>query len=63
MKHELLVGGIPVVNTPILGAIPKILDRITLDSLQKVIAEKWSGSLAERNISATKDAFMQVEVS
>ncbi|HEC89452.1 MAG TPA: pyruvate ferredoxin oxidoreductase, partial [Thermoplasmatales archaeon] len=63
LKHELLVGGIPVVNTPILGAIPKILDRITLDSLQKVIAEKWSGSLAERNISATKDAFMQVEVS
>ena len=63
LKHELLVGGIPVVNTPILGAIPKLLDRITLDSLQKVIAEKWSGDLAERNIAATKDAFSQVEVS
>ena len=63
LKYDILVGGIPVVNTPILGAVPKILDRITLESLQKVIKEKWSGNLAERNISATKDAFIQVEVS
>ena len=27
LKNDILVGGIPVVNTPILGAIPKILDK------------------------------------
>ena len=43
LKHEILVGGIPVVNTPILGAIPKILDRVTLKSIQNVIKNKWKG--------------------
>ena len=37
IKHEILVGGIPVVNTPILGAIPRILDRVTLNSIQETI--------------------------
>ena len=63
LKHEILVGGIPVVNTPILGAVPKILDRVTLTSIQKVIRNKWKGDLSEKNIKATKDAFDLVEVN
>jgi Pyruvate/2-oxoacid:ferredoxin oxidoreductase gamma subunit len=55
----------PVVNTPILGSIPKILDRITLRSIQDVIRSKWTGKkeLGERNVKATQDAFDQTEVS
>ena len=41
LKNEILVGGIPVVNTPILGAVPKILDRVSLASIQKNIKMKW----------------------
>ncbi len=63
IKHDILVGGIPVVNTPILGAIPKILDRVTLQSLQKSIQNKWAADIATKNIAATKDAFDLVEVS
>ena len=63
LKHEILVGGIPVVNTPILGSIPKLLDRVTLKSIQKTIKEKWEGALAEKNVKATQDAYDHVGVN
>jgi 2-oxoacid:acceptor oxidoreductase gamma subunit (pyruvate/2-ketoisovalerate family) len=65
LKYNILVGGMPVVNTPILGSIPKILDRVTLQSIQNVIRGKWIGKkeLGERNVKATQDAFDQTEVS
>ena len=63
IKYEILVGGIPVVNTPILGAVPKILDRVTLPSIQCVIKNKWKGELSNRNVKATDDAFNEVEVN
>jgi 2-oxoacid:acceptor oxidoreductase gamma subunit (pyruvate/2-ketoisovalerate family) len=63
LKYDILVGGIPVVNTPILGSVPKILDRVTLQSIQKVIRSKWTGKkdLGERNVQATQDAYDQTE--
>lgn len=63
LKYDILVGGIPVVNTPILGSVPKILDRVTLQSIQKVIKSKWTGKkeLGERNVKATQDAYDQTE--
>ena len=63
LKNEILVGGIPVVNTPILGAIPKILDIVTLKSIKEIVKEKWKGELSDKNVKATQDAFDQVEVS
>ena len=62
IKHDILVGGIPVVNTPILGAVPKILDRVTLKSIQNIIQKKWKGELAQKNVKATQDAYESVEV-
>ena len=63
IKHDILVGGIPVINTPILGAVPKILDRVTLPSIQAVIKNKWKGESGEINVKATQDAYESVEVS
>ena len=63
IKHDILVGGIPVVNTPILGAVPKILDRVTLPSIQAVIKNKWIGEGGEINVKATQDAYESVEVN
>jgi 2-oxoacid:acceptor oxidoreductase gamma subunit (pyruvate/2-ketoisovalerate family) len=65
LKYDILVGGIPVVNTPILGSVPKILDRVTLKSIQQAINSKWTGKkeLGERNIKATQDAYDQTEVN
>jgi pyruvate ferredoxin oxidoreductase gamma subunit len=63
IKYGILVGGIPVVNTPILGAVPKILNKVTLASIQAVILEKWKGNAGKNNVNATNDAFKQVEVN
>jgi pyruvate ferredoxin oxidoreductase gamma subunit/2-oxoisovalerate ferredoxin oxidoreductase gamma subunit len=63
INHDILVGGIPVVNTPILGAVPKVLDKVTLKSIQNVISKKWKGDLGDKNIKATKDAYEQTEVN
>ena len=63
IKHDILVGGIPVVNTPILGAVPKILDRVTLKSIQETVKGKWKGELADKNVKATQDAYDQVELT
>lgn len=65
IKHDILVGGIPVVNTPILGSIPKILNRVSLESIQNVVGSKWAGKgdLSDKNIQATQDAFDHTEVS
>jgi pyruvate ferredoxin oxidoreductase gamma subunit/2-oxoisovalerate ferredoxin oxidoreductase gamma subunit len=62
LKHEILVGGIPVVNTPILGSVPKILDRVSLKAIQETVKGKWKGELANKNVKATQDAYDQVEV-
>jgi len=62
IKHGILVGGIPVVNTPILGAVPKLLDRVTLKSIQETVKGKWKSDLATKNVKATQDAYDQVEV-
>jgi pyruvate ferredoxin oxidoreductase gamma subunit/2-oxoisovalerate ferredoxin oxidoreductase gamma subunit len=63
LKNEILVGGIPVVNTPILGAVPKILNRVTLKTIQEIVKGKWKGELADKNVKATSEAFNQVEVN
>ena len=62
IKHNILVGGIPVVNTPILGAVPKILEKVTLKSIQEKIKSKWKEDLSKINVSATQDAYDLVEV-
>ena len=63
IKHDIKVGGIPVVNTPILGAIPRVLDKVTLSSIQAVVKGKWKGELSDKNVAATQDAYDLAEVN
>ena len=60
INNEILVGGIPVVNTPILGAVPRILEKVTLKSLQNTIKNKWKSELGDQNVKATQDAYDKV---
>ena len=52
-----------MVNTPILGAIPRILERVTLKSIQNTVRGKWKGEQADKNVKATQDAYDDVEVN
>ena len=63
IKNDILVGGIPVVNTPILGSVPRILDKITLKSIQKTIKNRWKGELGSINVKATEEAYKSTEVN
>jgi Pyruvate/2-oxoacid:ferredoxin oxidoreductase gamma subunit len=51
------------VNTPILGAVPKVLDKVTLSSIQESIKNRWKGELAEKNVRATEEAYNSTEVN
>jgi 2-oxoacid:acceptor oxidoreductase gamma subunit (pyruvate/2-ketoisovalerate family) len=57
LKHNLLVAGLPVVNTTMLGAFAKATGLIKLDTVQEVIKEKWPGKVGERNAEGAKEAY------
>ncbi|TFH05002.1 MAG: pyruvate ferredoxin oxidoreductase, partial [Candidatus Thorarchaeota archaeon] len=57
LKRGLLVGGLPVVNTTMLGAFAKATSLVKLETVQKLICENWSGKVGERNAEGAKDAY------
>ena len=63
VNHGLRVGGIPIVNTPILGAVPRVTDMVSLESIEQAIRQQWKGEAGERNARAARDAFEHTEVN
>lgn len=63
IRHDLLVSGIPIINTPVLGAIPRVSDVISLDTLQETIREQFRGEVGERNAQAAKEAYETTETN
>ena len=57
LKYGLLVAGLPVVNTTMLGAFAKATDLVKLETVQKVIREKWTGKVGDRNAEGAKEAY------
>ena len=59
LERGLLVAGLPVVNTTMLGAFAKATGLVKLETVQKVICDNWSGKVGERNSEGAKDAYDQ----
>jgi 2-oxoacid:acceptor oxidoreductase gamma subunit (pyruvate/2-ketoisovalerate family) len=57
LELNLLVAGLPVVNTSILGAFAKATDEVKLESVLKAVRETWSGGAGEQNSKATELAY------
>jgi 2-oxoacid:acceptor oxidoreductase gamma subunit (pyruvate/2-ketoisovalerate family) len=57
LELNLLVAGLPVVNTSILGAFAKATGEIRLGSVLKAVSETWSGGAGEKNSKATELAY------
>jgi len=57
LKYGLLVAGLPVVNTTMLGAFAKATGLVKLETVQKVIMEKWPGKVGEKNAQGAKEAY------
>lgn len=49
IKLGLLVAGLPVLNTVMLGAFARATGEIKLESVTETIREEWSGPLGEKN--------------
>ncbi|TFF95242.1 pyruvate ferredoxin oxidoreductase subunit gamma [Candidatus Thorarchaeota archaeon] len=57
LKHGLLVAGLPVVNTTMLGAFAKATGLVKLETVQDVIREKWPGKVGEKNAVGASEAY------
>ena len=60
LELNLLVAGLPVVNTAIIGAFAKATDEVKLDSVLKAIKETWTGGAAEKNVGAAERAYARL---
>lgn len=61
LELNLLVAGLPVVNTSILGAFAKATGEVKLESILKAVNETWSGAAGERNVRATELAYERLK--
>ena len=57
LELNLLVAGLPVVNTSILGAFAGATDEVKLDSVLKAVKRTWTGAAGEKNAKATELAY------
>jgi len=57
LELQLLVAGLPVLNTPMLGAFAKATDEVKLQSVLEVIKQEWPGTAGEKNAEAASLAY------
>jgi 2-oxoacid:acceptor oxidoreductase gamma subunit (pyruvate/2-ketoisovalerate family) len=57
LELNLLVAGLPIVNTSILGAFAKATEEVKLSSVLRAVKETWSGSAGEKNAKAAELAY------
>jgi len=62
IKKDIVVGGIPIVNTPIVGALPKLMDNLSIEAVGEAIMERWKGEAGKRNAAAAEEAYRRLRV-
>mgnify|MGYP000138421185 CR=1 FL=1 len=61
VRIALDVLGRPIYNTAMLGALIKASPLVTLESISKVVAERFPGAIGEKNIAVIKKAYEEAE--
>lgn len=51
----------PITNTAMLGAVTRVTGIVSLESVEKVVSERFSGSLMEKNVGVIKEAYKEVK--
>jgi len=59
LQEGLIVSGIPVVNTPMIGALAKFLG-ISIEAVKEAIKERWHGEAGEKNAKGAEIAYNKV---
>jgi len=57
LELGLSVAGIPVINTPMLGAFSRATQEVTLESVIEAIKEEWQGAKGEKNAKGAALAY------
>lgn len=57
LELQLLVAGLPVLNTTMLGAFAKATEEVKLESVITAIREEWPGAAGEKNAKAAQLAY------
>jgi 2-oxoacid:acceptor oxidoreductase gamma subunit (pyruvate/2-ketoisovalerate family) len=53
---------IPITNTAMLGAVARVTGIVSLKSVEKVVSERFSGSVVEKNVGVIKEAYKEVKL-
>jgi len=48
-------------NTAMLGAVARVTGIVSLESVEKVVSERFSGSVVEKNVAVIKEAYKEVK--
>ncbi len=62
IEKDIVVGGIPIVNTPIVGALPKLMENLSIESVGEAIMERWKGEAGKRNAAAAEEAYRRLRI-
>ena len=62
IERDIKVGGIPVVNTPIIGTLPRLMKNLSIEKVKEAIRERWKGDAGKKNALAAEDAYKTVRI-
>ncbi len=62
LELGLLVAGLPVVNTAMIGAFARATGEVKLESVKEAICKHWPGSVGEKNAEAATRAYASLKV-
>lgn len=57
VASRLIVGGMPVVNTPMLGAFCRVTGLVTLENIERALKRKMASDAAGANFAVVRAAF------
>ncbi|MGC9346170.1 MAG: 2-oxoacid:acceptor oxidoreductase family protein, partial [Candidatus Bathyarchaeales archaeon] len=53
--------GRPITNTAMLGTVARITGIVNLESIEKVVKERFRLDVAEKNVAVVKEAYKEVK--
>ena len=53
--------GIPITNTAMLGAVARVTEIVSLESIEKIVKERFRRDIAEKNFAVIKEAHKEVK--
>jgi 2-oxoacid:acceptor oxidoreductase gamma subunit (pyruvate/2-ketoisovalerate family) len=54
------VLGAPITNTALLGAVARVTGIVSLESIEKIVRERFRKDIAEKNLVVVKEAYREV---